>query len=393
MSAPRRILYFDHTAALGGGEIALLHLVQALDRKQYEPVVMLASDGPLAGQLKDAGVETHVLPLDSSVTQTRKGSLGGGSLLKIRPVLSTLRYTWYLRRFILDQRADLVHTNSLKADIIGGFAARLAGVPLIWHVRDRIADDYLPAKVVKIFRWLLRIFPHHVIANSQATLATLHLPPGKKRDVVSSGVTPDGENPAINTAERLRLGAPLIGIVGRISPWKGQHIFLRAAAMVKARFPGARFQIIGSALFDEAGYEKEIRALTDELGLSDSVEFMGFRSDVPQLMARLDILAHASTTGEPFGQVVAQGMLAGKPVVATNGGGVPEIVEDGISGLLVRMDDAPALGAALLWLVDHPEEAEKIARAGRRRILDHFTIEQTVRKVQTIYDEMLSARK
>jgi len=389
MSAPRRILYFDHTAALGGGEIALLHLVQALDRKQYEPVVVLASDGPLADKLKEAGVETHVRPLDTSVTQTRKGSLGAGSLLKIGPVLSTLRYTWNLRRFISEQRADLVHTNSLKADIIGGFAARLAGVPVIWHVRDRITDDYLPAKVVTIFRWLLRIVPHRVIANSQATLATLHLPRGKKSDVVSSGVIPDGENPTINTAERLAIGAPLIGIVGRISPWKGQHIFLRAAAMVKERFPRARFQIIGSALFDETGYEKEIRALTSELGLNDSVEFMGFRPDVPQLMAQLDILAHASTTGEPFGQVIAQGMLAGKPVVATNGGGVPEIVENGISGLLVRMDDAPALGTALLWLLDHPEEAEKIATAGRRRILDHFTIEQTVRKVQTIYDEML----
>ena len=100
------------------------------------------------------------------------------------------------------------------------------------------------------------------------------------------------------------------------------------------------------------------------------------------MIAHLDILAHASTTGEPFGQVVAEGMIAGKPVVATNGGGVPEIIEDGISGLLVPMDDAPALAAALVRLIENPEQAAAIAKAGRQRILGHFMIEHTAGNVQ-----------
>jgi glycosyltransferase involved in cell wall biosynthesis len=195
--------------------------------------------------------------------------------------------------------------------------------------------------------------------------------------------------PVPETAARVSSDAPLIGIVGRISPWKGQHIFLRAAVTIRERFPGARFQIIGSALFDEADYEKEVRDLAVTLGLGEAVEFTGFRQDVPELIARLDILAHASTTGEPFGQVVAEGMISGKPVVATNGGGVPEIIEDGISGLLVPMDDAPALAAAIIRLIEHPEKAQEIAKAGRQRICDHFMIAHTAGKVQRIYEELL----
>jgi glycosyltransferase involved in cell wall biosynthesis len=389
MKTPKRILFFDHTAALGGGEIALLHLVEALDRARFESIVVLASEGPLRAKLVDAGIETHVLPLAPGVVQTRKDSLGSRSFLQVGLIARALLYVVRLARFIAKNRIDLVHTNSLKADIIGGFAARLARVPVVWHIRDRIADDYLPPAVAAVFRWLLRIVPDCVIANSEATFRTLRLPVGAKGNVVASGVVHDGVNPVIETVARLASAAPLIGIVGRISPWKGQHIFLRAAATVRERFPQARFQIIGSALFDEAKYEKEVRTLTTTLGLDEAVEFTGFRQDVPELIAGLDILAHASTIGEPFGQVVAEGMIAGKPVVATNGGGVPEIIKDGISGLLVPMDDAPALATAILWLMENPEQAQEIAKAGRQRILDHFTIEQTVSKVQGIYDDLL----
>jgi len=392
MKTPMRILYFDNTAALGGGEIALLHLVAALDRERFEPVVVLASEGPLHEKLVSAGIETHVLLLAPGVVQTRKDSLGSGSLLKAGLIVRALLYVVRLARFIAKQHIDLVHTNSLKADVIGGCAARLARVPVVWHIRDRIADDYLPRKVVAVFRWLLRVVPNCVIANSEATFRTLQLPTGTNANVVASGVVHDGVAPMLETAARLASEDPLIGIVGRISPWKGQHIFLRAAATVRERFPRARFQIIGSALFNEAEYEKEVRTLAETLGLSDVVEFTGFRQDVLELIARLDILAHASTTGEPFGQVVAEGMIAGKPVVATNGGGVPEIIEDGISGMLVPMDDAPALAAAILWLMENPEKAQEIANAGRQRILNHFTIEHTVQKVQKIYDALLADR-
>jgi glycosyltransferase involved in cell wall biosynthesis len=130
--------------------------------------------------------------------------------------------------------------------------------------------------------------------------------------------------------------------------------------------------------------------LARTLGIERSVEFTGFRNDVPDLIRGLDLIVHASTTGEPFGQVIVQGMAAGKPVVATNGGGVPEIVVDGTTGLLVPMDDAPALGAAICKLLAAPETAAAMGKAGRKRVLEHFTIEQSARKVEAVYAEVLA---
>jgi glycosyltransferase involved in cell wall biosynthesis len=129
------------------------------------------------------------------------------------------------------------------------------------------------------------------------------------------------------------------------------------------------------------------------LYLTDAVEFAGFVEDVPARIAELDIVVHASTTGEPFGQVIIEAMAEQKPVVATNGGGVPEIVQDGITGLLVPMGDAPALADALRYLLDHPEIAAQMGREGRKRVLAQFTIQRTARMVESVYRELLGESK
>jgi hypothetical protein len=175
-TSARTVLFFDHTAKMGGGEIALLHLLEGLHRERYIPVVVLGADGPLHQKLVDAGIETHVLPLGEDVAHTRKDSLGRKSLLRFGVVWSTACYTWKLARFMRKRAPHLIHTNSLKADIIGGVAARLARIPVIWHVRDRIHEDYLPRVVVRVFRRLCRLIPSLVIVNSEATLKTLAAP-------------------------------------------------------------------------------------------------------------------------------------------------------------------------------------------------------------------------
>ena len=174
-------------------------------------------------------------------------------------------------------------------------------------------------------------------------------------------------------------------MVGRISPWKGQDIFIRAAALVRQTRPDVRFEIVGSVLFGEEAYESQIHQLVETLGLQDTVLFLGFRNDIPELIAAADILVHASTTPEPFGQVVVQAMAAGKPVVATRGGGVLETVVEHQTGLLVPMGDAPAMAAAILTILANPVQAAAMGRSGRRRFLEHFTIEQTVIAIQNLY--------
>jgi glycosyltransferase involved in cell wall biosynthesis len=394
MTRRRRILFVDHTAVLGGGEIALLNLVRYLDPVRFDVSVLLCSEGGLVDQLRAAGVTTHVLPLAPSIVHTRKGNLGFASLFRMRDLLRMLLYVFTLARFIRRNRYDLVHTNSLKADIIGGLAARLAGTRLIWHVRDRIDDDYLPRPVVIAFRTLCRLIPHHVIAVSHATLATIdparrpraRRSASRRLHVVHDGI--EGELFS-DASPPPRNGDTRIGLVGRISPFKGQHVFLEAASTVRDQFPHARFQIIGGALFAEDDYETRVRDMAATPRLKDAVEFTGFRSDVHQLISNLDILVHASTTGEPFGQVVVEGMAAGKPVIATRGGGVPEIVIDGVTGLLVPMSDAPAMAQAVCHLLQNPQAAADMGRRGQERALTCFTARATAANVACVYTDFV----
>lgn len=384
----RTILFLDHTAAMGGGEIALLNLVTHLDTQRYLPLVVLFSHGPLEDKLREAGVKTLVFPLAASIVHTRKEQLDRSALSRGRDLARFVRYTLRLAMLIRKINPDIVHTNSLKADIIGGIAGRLAGKRVLWHVRDRIAEDYLPPKVVRAFRFAARTIPHVVVANSQATFDTLHLPlrNGNPSRPVHDGIAVKTEPLNRSLADNT---APLIGIVGRLSQWKGQHVFLDAAAMVLREFPNARFQIIGGALFGEEEYEAQLKQQAQLLNLNDRLEWLGFRDDVPQLLEKLDVLVHASTIGEPFGQVVVEGMAAGKPVIATHGGGVPEIIIDGACGILVPMNNATAMGKAILQLLHDPTHAQTLAQAGYERVRDHFCIQLVARNVEAVYDDML----
>jgi glycosyltransferase involved in cell wall biosynthesis len=394
-----RVLLFDHTAALGGGEIALLNLVRHLDLRKIKPVVVLGAEGPLAEQLRLI-VDTHVLPLSPRVTGQRKDKLGITSLFRIRDIVDVLAYMLRLARFIRANDIHLVHTNSLKADIIGGIAGRLSSRPVVWHVRDRIEDDYLPRSVVRIFRLLCRLIPSYVITNSAATLRTLRLKPDFRSTAIHSGVelnehvriasvVHDGTSTPMPPArDSSAQGLFRIGLIGRISPWKGQHVFIHAAAQVVQRFPKVKFLIVGSALFGEDLYEREVRQLVTQLGVELFVGFTGFRTDVKQAIADLDVVVHASTKGEPFGQVIIEGMAAGKPIVATNGGGVPEIVKDGVTGILVPMEDASAMAEAICRICADPVLAKAMGSSGKKRVAEHFTIEQTARKVESVYVEM-----
>ena len=388
-----RVLFCDHTSTMSGGEIALLHLVRAMDRSRFEPVAALFTNGPLVDRLGESHVETHVIPLTPNVASVRKDSLGGSGILRSMLQPATYQHMLRIRRFMRDRRIDIVHTNSLKADLIGGLAARLAGKPLIWHIRDRIAADYLPESAARMLRVLCRIVPHRVITNSAATLATLRLPaqmiaqgPQNRARVVHDGM-PVGKAAALDAVEA---EYPLIGLIGRITPWKGQHVFLEAAAQVHAEHPGARFLIVGSAMFGEDEYERRIRQQCTELGLDGIVQFTGFREDVAELLTSMTILVHASVVPEPFGQVVLEGMMAGKPVVATRAGGVCEVVADGETGLLVPMNDAQTMGRAIVKLLEHPDLAREMGRAGRRRAETSFSIERTARGVESVYDELLA---
>jgi glycosyltransferase involved in cell wall biosynthesis len=388
MSSPPaiRVAFVNHTAALGGGEIALLELVRNLDASRIQPLVILFADGPLVPLLREVA-EVHVLALSPTVLKAKKDGLGLPSLLRGGPILAGLSFLYRLYRLLRSLKPEIVYTNSLKADLLGGVAGRLARVPVIWHVRDRIAPDYLPRKVVSLFRWLARVVPHAIVANSAATLSSLHLA-GRSgcACVIHDGVDPAKYEPGLvrGAGEELT-----VGLIGRISPWKGQDVFLEAVRLVHGAYPWARFEIIGVATFGEVEFERHVRQLQQEYALMDTVQFTGFEADIARRLGRLDIVVHASTIPEPFGQVIIEGMAAGRPVIATNGGGVPEIVIDGVTGILVPMRDAQIMADAMARLLGNADLRKAMGEAGRAHILKNFEIQETAKAVEKVCKQVL----
>lgn len=377
-----RVVFVGHIARLSGGEIALVRLLSAL-KKDVEPHVILGEPGPLVERLERMGVPVEVIPLAGHVRDVRRHGVSRAEL-NARVIAQTSGYIWRLRRRLRELKPDIVHTNTLKAALYGGIAGRLAGIPVVWHIRDRIASDYLPLGPRVLIRTVGSIVPSSLIANSCSTLATVPLRLSVLRPYRAA--VPDCVEPPT-----VRALCPkevmTVGMVGRLAPWKGQHVFLRAFASV-FRDQEAQARVIGSAMFGDDNYAAELPRLAERLGIDSQVDFRGFREDVWRELRELDVLVHASVVPEPFGQVVLEGMGVGLPVVATAAGGPAELIRDSIDGLLVPPGDIAALAKALRRLRDDPELGERLGAAALERSRE-FTPQHAAEGVLDVYRQVL----
>ncbi len=378
-----KVVYLDHVAQLSGGEIALLRLLPHLDR--VNPHVILAEDGPLVGRLHLAGISTEVLPFADAARDLRKGDVRGGG---VSPAVAaaTAAYIVKLAARLRALAPDIVHTNSLKAGLYGSLAARLAGIPLIWHVRDRIAEDYLPRPAVTLIRQMVMRLPNAVVANSRSTLDTLA---GPRNPVVLYSVLPEVLSD-VPIRRRNTNGSLTFGVVGRLAPWKGQDFFLRAFAQA---FPDGqeRAVVIGGALFGEDDYAETLPALARTLGIAERVELRGHRPDVWDELSRLDVLVHASVTPEPFGQVVLEGMAAGVPVIAAGAGGPAELLEHDVTGVLYEPRQVTELAGAMQRMRD-PQLRERLSAAARDG-LGPYTPAAVACQLQSLYAAVVDRRR
>jgi glycosyltransferase involved in cell wall biosynthesis len=382
-----RVVYLDHVAQLSGGEIALLRLLPHLS--DVEAHVILAEDGPFADSLAAEGISVEVFPMSERARGVRKEKVRPGHL-SAGAIFGSIVYTLRIARRLRQLNPDLVHTNSLKAGFYGAIAARLAGVPVIWHARDRIAADYLPRAAVSLARAFIRRFASAVIANSQATLRTLGEP---SRATVVYSVIPEVIHESGPWDARQNRRTLTFGIVGRLAPWKGQHVFLDAFARA---FPEGeqRAVVIGAALFGqgEQQYAADLAEQACALGISGRVEFRGFQSDIPLELESIDVLVHASTTPEPFGQVIVEGMAAGVAVVATAAGGPLELISDEVDGLLYPLGAVDSLAQILARLDSDPKLRERLGRAAQKRAED-FRPGPVADHVHALYTQTLRDSK
>jgi glycosyltransferase involved in cell wall biosynthesis len=378
MSEPIRVVVVDHVARMSGAEIATLRLVQALGDR-VETHAVLGENGSLVDALQQAGARVTVLPLPDEIRDLRRADTAGPG--RRSALGATSNYAWHLARLLRRERPDLVHTVSLKAALYGGLAGRLALRPVVWHVHDLVDETHLPAPTVRTVRRAARRLPRLVMANSGATLAAL---PGAPRGRVVPNPVPEPRFYAAPAAGRMRT----VGMVGRIAPWKGQDVFLRAFAEAFPAPSRTRAVLAGAALFGEEEFAARLDSLARALQIRDRVDFLGQVDDIEGLLADLDVLVHCSVLPEPFGQVIVEAMAAGVPVVAAAAGGPTEIVTDGVDGLLTAPGDAGDLAFALARLDLDPAARRRLAQGGFRRAAD-FAPELAARSVLQAYDEAL----
>lgn len=393
-SQAKRVLLITHTGEIGGAETALLRVIDALDPARFATSAILLADGPLADELRLRQTPTTVLD-GGALARVTRGESGSARRLG-RNVFDSLHVVRRLRRRIAAEKPDLVVANSLKSAVLLWAAAPLAGRPWIWHLHDRIAIDYVPRPVVGMLQLLARFGPRKVIANSRATADTVGgvsdrvvvAYPGIPRDWFTG--TFDRES-----GSAVGIGGSAVGIVGRISATKGQFEFLEAIEMLGTKAASVRFRIVGAALFEDADVEVAVREKVATSEVLRQVELIGWSDDPVREIRQLRVLVHASPVPEPFGQVIVEAMAVGTPVIATDAGGVPEIlspsgkrveIADGVArcefGILVRPGDARALADAIQWVMTHDDVVMETARRAYVSARARFSIEATSRIVQ-----------
>lgn len=373
MDPVRRVLFVNPGRELGGAEHSLLLLLEALPALGVEPTVAVFGDGPFRSAVARLDVPTVVLNVPERLRRVSRYTLpsriAGAGLLAASSVPSALRLAGLARRV----RADLLHSNGLKAHVLAGLAGRVARRPVVWHLRDFPPDGL----VGRLFRAAGRSLPALVLANSEAVAVTLRSADSGGPPVIAlhNPVDLDRFHPGpvagrVRSELGLPLETPLVGMIAHLTPWKGHADFLAIARAVGDALPAARFVVAGGPIYEtegHSGYAESLRQRAAELSLAERVFFLGARDDVPDVLAALDVVVHCPTVPEPFGRVVAEAMAAGRPVVVARCGGIPEIVRDGEEGYVVAPGDLAAFAAAIEQLLGDREQCARFGAAGRLR--------------------------
>ncbi|MBM4041488.1 MAG: glycosyltransferase family 4 protein [Planctomycetes bacterium] len=370
------VLFLDHATDLGGAEVSLLGLLKTLDRERFAPTLACPS-GTLADRARALGVPVQPLAV---------AKLGGRS--RLLAVWRLWRGIRTLRRIVRRGRFDAIHANTLRTAIIASGVAPSEGVALVWHVRDHAVQPWAQKRLLA--RCAVAIAPSRFIARA--------LGDDPKVFVVPNGLDPadvPGEDAGATFRRELGLApdAPVVGCLGRLLPWKGQHLFLGMAARLAKRLPDARFPIVGAPLYAAPGsdYPTLLKAIAAKLKVEDKVLFVGHRDDPFAALSAMNVVVNCSEN-EPFGRVLIEAMACRRPVVAFRSGAVPEIVQDAQTGLLVPFGDTAALAEAVLALVNDPARAQRLGEAGRRRVAEHFTLQASTNGIEDIYSELAASR-
>ncbi len=349
------IALVTHSARLSGAELMLCRMAPHLQR--FKPIVVIGESGPLETELISRGVAVLRMPLPAAAIAHSATRTAGVNLRRLpRQIAESVRYARRLAKGLREVGAEVIYTHSAKAHLYGGLAGRIAGLPVVLHSHTIVNRGSMRTVSVLAARAGAAILPHAVIANSGAGRRSLGWFANRRPSAV---IPPPVDVPASIRTRRDRTKLRFV-VAGRICPGKNQALAIEAFARVKPRLGrDSELVIVGAPMFnDDERYADTLPQLAEDLGVAADVRFLGHHSDPAEVLAASDVLVHAATEQEGFGQVIAEALAVGTPAIVPADGGPGEIVADGVDGILYQRGDLDSLTAAILRLAHDP-----IARA------------------------------
>jgi L-malate glycosyltransferase len=384
-----KILFYNHTGQVSGAERLLLMVLSRLDRDAVQPVAVCPQSGELAERLSELRISAEAIALLEARFTWRLDRL-------FRYLKSAYDVTAELRQMVKHARPDLVHANSIRAGLVATIATTGLGMPVIWHLHDELPSHPL-STFIRLFALMSSRSRFLAVSNAVSKNFRGALAPLQKRlKVILNAIdatrfTPDARE---RTFKRVELGIEnaecAVGIVGQVTPRKGQLELLRAFANVLKELPKAVLVIAGAPLFNrDQDYADLVKESARKLGIANSVRMLGARRDVAAIMQSLDLLVVNSVV-EPFGLVAVEAMASGTPVIATNTGGLPEIIEHERTGWLIPARDERALAAAIITLTNRPGLRLRLAARAKQSLAPRFTCERYMIELNDYYQSLIS---
>lgn len=381
--------YIESGTTITGGPRVAYNLMCTIDRERYRPVAITNIEGELAQMLRDAGVVVHVIPQTERIGGDDGKTLTGGKLNQLLAAVDLYKFNSKVKRVFKQEGVRLIWVRNIKGVMLTGLAARKMKIPLIWDIgmekpsrgmmRRLHNFGFKTASHVvtegsfvapSIFdEQQLEQFGHKIGVNTPA------LAPDRVERVRRDAMTPSSPD-----------GSFRILSIATVNDRKNQMMIAQAVNALKDRFPQMRVQLAGPAT-DEA-YEAQLRAYMETHGLGEHIELLGWRSDIPELLHGSHLFTLSSRV-EGIPQSILEAMYARVPTVATAAGGVPDVIEDQVTGRLIAIDDLEAYTDALADCMEHPEKLAAYAEAAYQRAADTITTEQWYKRYEAMFDSLI----
>jgi glycosyltransferase involved in cell wall biosynthesis len=393
----KRVLFVDHVDRVQGG--AELNIVELLTRSSFTRDWRVAcacpDTSPLHRSLTAGGIECLDYRIPAALSEARFVDRSFPLKRFFQWPAAMREARWQLHTLIGQFKPDVLITCTNKDHFVAGAACRLVKLPHVWWVNDALTRDFFSWPTRMAFRWHAREADRLVAVSEYCRDALTRLGVAAEKTVtIHNGIPPLSIDPGRSGTLREFFSIPtdelLFGTAGRFTPWKGQELFLELARRWVADGRPGHFILIGRAFNEEQWFEEKLKQFVIKHKLEERVHFASYQSNLPLVLMEFDAFLHTSLRPEPFGRVLLEAMIARVPVIAANAGGVPEIINTGVNGLLATPGNVEDYYRQLEKLTSSEADRQKLAAAGRERALRQFTVNRVGQQFSKLLTGLVS---